>query len=169
VFNLGRSGWQSGELIEGQLSQAVAANPHIALVWIGANDLWYNNWPDNEADDLANYTANIDTILRTFRNAGARTWIAILDDWVKRPFPHTEAAGPLTQEDLDRLTRRVLDYNRVITQKAQEYGASLVDFYDTPIFQNPATLNEDGIHANAAGHTAVAQVWFEALRPAIAP
>jgi hypothetical protein len=47
IANVGHSGWSSTDLVNGQngepseLTQAIAANPSVALVWIGSNDLWY--------------------------------------------------------------------------------------------------------------------------------
>ena len=98
MYNYGHSGWDSSDLINGlngeasQLNQAVAAHPNIALVWIGSNDLWYlyEYGPEPmttaaEQDDLRNYTANIDTILRQLTSHGITVFIALLDDQSKRP------------------------------------------------------------------------------------
>jgi lysophospholipase L1-like esterase len=168
VINLGRSGWDSGQLVAEQLPDAIAAHPLIALVWIGSNDLWYNNEPDQEEWDRGNYTANIDTILRTLTGAGARVYIALLDDQSKRPTASDPERG-YTEADRAQMSRRVHTYNDIIAAKASKYGATTVDFYNTTIFTDPATLNEDGNHPNSHGYDIIARIWFEAIEPYLAP
>ena len=168
VINLGKSGWTSQQLIAEQLPAAQAARPQIALVWIGSNDLWYGNGTDEEASDLANYTANITTILRTLRTGGAQVYIALLDDQSKRPIARNpDAVGPFNADDLARMSRRVQAYNAVITAQAAAFGATTVDFYHTTIFTDPATLADDGNHPNATGYDQIAARWAAAVRPAL--
>jgi lysophospholipase L1-like esterase len=166
VQNFGHSGWASIDLINGlegqpsQLEQAEAADADLALVWIGSNDLWYlyeygpeQMTVENEQLDLQTYEANLDTILSRLSQAGAQIFIALLDDQSKRP---VVADPPNPAEPA---------YNEIIRRKAAEYGALTVDFYNTDIFTNPATLYDDGNHPNVAGYEQIAQIWFAALEP----
>jgi lysophospholipase L1-like esterase len=183
IQNLGRSGWSSTDLINGvngnpsQLTQAVAAHPDVALVWIGSNDLWnlYEYGPepmtsDAEQSDLADYSAAIDTILSQLTGGGARVFIAMLDDQSKRPMvaspnPTEPALPATTTADLALMSDHIKAYNDIIRNGAAKFGAVTVDFSSTSIFTTPATLCSDGNHPNAAGYDLVAQIWFEALRP----
>ncbi len=164
ILNLGLSGWSSQQMVEGQLPPALQANPQIALVWIGSNDLWYNNGPDQEDSDLTTYTNNIDTTLRSLTGVGARVYIALLDDQSLRPYATNPNGAGYSPEDLAHMSHLALAFNDVIRAKAAEYGATTVDFYNTTIFTDPSTLAEDGIHPNPSGYDLVAQIWFEAIR-----
>jgi lysophospholipase L1-like esterase len=184
ALNLGKSGWSSIDLINGlngepsQLEQALAANPQIATVWIGSNDLWYlyEYGPDPitaeaEQSDLQTYETNIDTILSRLTGAGAKVFIALLDDQSKRPVvanppnPAEPAFSATSAEDIARMSAHVEAYNEIIRRKATQYGAQVVDFYNTDIFTNPATLYTDGNHPNTAGYEKITQIWFTALEP----
>ena len=183
ILNLGKSGWSTTDLINGvngnpsQLTQAVAAHPDVALVWIGSNDLWnlYEYGPepmtvDAEQVDLAAYSTGLDTILSRLTGSGATVFIALLDDQSKRPMvadpnPTEPALPATTTSDLARMSDHIKAYNDIIRNKAVRYGAVTVDFYATSIFTTPATLCSDGNHPNAAGYDRVAQIWLEALRP----
>ncbi len=186
VLNFGKSGWTSGDLINGingeasQLEPAIAATPNVALVWIGSNDLWYlyEYGPEpmdsaTEAQDLATYEANLDTILGRLKQAGAITFIALLDDQSRRPVvaappnPAEPAFTATTPEDIARMAAHVSAYNEIILRKAAEYGAIPVDFFNTDIFTNPATLYGDGNHPNTAGYELITQIWFGALEPTL--
>lgn len=162
VINLGRSGWNSQQLIDGQLPQAISENPNVACVWIGSNDLWYSN-DEDEGVAVSRFSSNIDTILRRLADARARVYIALLDDQSKRPVAlrDYDAAGRA------RMSRRVSLYNSEISRRAAQYGAATVDFFNTTIFTNPATLADDGNHPNSAGYDQIAEIWFNAIRPSL--
>ncbi len=165
VINLGKSGWDSAQMVEGQLPDALAAQPPIALVWIGSNDLWTNNGPEQEAADLARYTTNIDQTMRALTGSGARVYIALLDDQSQRPYATNPDGAGLSAEGVAYMAHLASAFNAAIRAKAAEYGAIPVDFANTTIFTDPATLAEDGLHPNAQGYDQIAQIWFEALRP----
>jgi len=182
VTNIGHSGWSSTDLIAGQngqpseLTQALAAKPNVALVWIGSNDLWnlYEYGPepmtpDAEQADLAAYQTNIDKIVHELSSQGAAVFIALLDDQSKRPVaasPNpTEPAFPATtRADLALMSAHVRAYNDIIRHIAAQYGAATVDFFNTTIFTDPATLYGDGNHPNDAGYDRIAQIWWTALK-----
>jgi lysophospholipase L1-like esterase len=183
LVNLGQSGWSSDALINGdqgiesQLTRAAAdvksavaqGSNVVALVWIGSNDLWYlyeygDGSDENDRLDAQRFSANMDTILSQLRGAGAQVIIALLDDQSKRPVAiQGEAFTATTPDELNRMSVQVVRYNKIITEKAAQYGALTVDFYLTDIFTNPATLYDDGNHPNSAGYDIVAQKWFAVL------
>ncbi|MCZ2127600.1 MAG: GDSL-type esterase/lipase family protein [Anaerolineales bacterium] len=186
LTNLGKSGWNSDALINGdqglpgQLPQAASelqsassqGKAALALVWIGSNDLWYLYeyggaiGDAQEADDAAHFAANMDAILSALRGAGAEVVVALLDDQSYRPVAlKGEAFTEITPNKLKRMSAHVQTYNQIIREKAEKYGALTVDFYSTDIFTNPATLYDDGNHPNSAGYDIIAQKWFDALAP----
>lgn len=184
LTNYGQSGWTSDALINGdqgiasQLDRAVAELENaagqgrvgIALIWIGSNDLWYlyeyggDINDEGDAHDLQRFTSNMDQILSRLRDTGAGVIVSLLDDQSKRPVAlKGEAFVSITPDELARMSVQVTRYNQVIVEKAAQYGALTVDFYNTDIFINPATLYDDGNHPNQAGYDIIAQKWFEQL------
>jgi len=184
ITNFGQSGWNSDALINGdqgvlgQLERTIAevqiANEQgrgsVVFMWIGSNDLWYlyeyggDVTDDAEALDIQHFSTNLDVILTSLRGSGAQVIIALLDDQSRRQVAlQGEAFTSITLDELNRMSVQVQRYNEVITKKADQYGALIVDFYSTDIFTNPATLYDDGNHPNQAGYDLIAQKWYEAL------
>ncbi len=184
--NLAQSGWTSDDLINTQLGPAVAAlraapgdAPRLALVWIGSNDLFglYNYvCPEDYGNDYARcepealqlFTRNVKIILVSLKATGARLYIALLDDQSKRPVMRNpqlrrDSYDKITADDVSRMSVQTGKYNAVIREVAASYGASTVDFFDTKIFEDPATLSEDGNHPNGPGYAVVAEIWHRAI------
>ena len=114
------------------------------------------------------FSNNIGTILASLKAAGARLYIAILDDQSKRPVmtdPALRSASfdKLTADDVPKMSAQTRKYNDVIRKAASAHGATTVDFFDTAVFENAATLSEDGNHPNGAGYTAIAKIWHRAI------
>jgi lysophospholipase L1-like esterase len=189
--NLAESGWTSDDLINTQLEPAVAAlsaapsdAPKLALVWVGSNDLFglYNYvCPEDYGNDYARcepealqlFTDNIKTILASLKATGARLFVALLDDQSKRPVMRNprlrrDSYDRITADDVSRMSVQTGKYNAVIRRLAGSYGATTVDFFDTKIFETPATLSEDGNHPNGAGYEAIAGIWYQAIAAAVA-
>ena len=186
MLNLGKSGWSSADLVNGvngepaTLPQALSARPNLALVWIGSNDLWYlyeygpePMTAEAEQQDLNNYAANLDTLLGPLTSSGAAVFIALLDDQSKRPVvanppnPSEPAFSAITPEDLARMSKHVIALNTIIAEKAARYGALTVDFYNTHIFTDPATLYSDGNHPNTTGYEKITAIWYSAIEPSL--
>jgi lysophospholipase L1-like esterase len=178
IANFGKSGWTSENLIKGhdgqpgQLKQALDAKPHLALVWIGSNDLWYlyeygnpsGTTPKDEQEDLQNYRKNIETIVSELKKSGAMVFIALLDDQSKRPVAlKGQAFTGITKGELDQMSKQVVAYNNAIKDVAAKQGALTVDFFNTKIFVDSATLYSDGNHPNEKGYDLIAGMWFKAM------
>ena len=184
LANLGQSGWTSNDLIKGkgvlssQLSQALGEvksaaaqrQATLVLVWIGGNDLWELYTGTNkvtaadETQDALRFSQNIDTILSKLEKAGAQIIIAKLDDQSKQPARTRGQTYPdISASELLQMSAQVQRYNEVIAARADEYGALTVDFSNTDIFTNPATLAGDGFHPNPAGYDLIAQAWYKSV------
>ncbi len=184
--NLGQSGWTSDDLINTQLQPAVAvlqATPpnqtRVALVWIGSNDLfglynwvcdndYKNNFAACERDGESNFRNNLQNIISTLKGAGAKVYIALLDDQSKRPvMSNSELRSSnfdsISADDVPRMSAQTAKYNGIIRQLATQHGAAIVDFLNTTLFEDSATLAEDGNHPNAAGYDAIAEKWHQSI------
>ena len=181
--NLGISGDTSDDLINKQLQPAVthlnaapSGNSKIALVWIGSNDLFglydwvcddqYSN--NCEDETFGYYSTNLNTILTDLTATGAQVFIALLDDQSKRPVMadpilRADSYPEISAEDVQRMSTQVTRYNDEIARLAAVHGASTVDFFNTTIFENAATLSEDGNHPNGDGYDSIALIWYQAL------
>ena len=188
MLNLGKSGWNSDALINGdqglpsQLTQAEAAlnnarsqgRQGVALVWIGSNDLWYlyeynNPAPADDVRDAAHFASNIDTIVRRLRATGAIVVLALLDDQSKRPVAadvtrRNAVFTGISAAEVLRMSAQVGRYNSAIAQTAAQQEAAIADFFATTIFTAPATLADDGNHPNAVGYDQISEIWFNAIQ-----
>ncbi len=188
--NFGQSGWNSDAMINGdqglsgQLPLAVDESKVIlsrgrgalVLLWIGSNDLWYlyeyggDVTSEQELQDAEHFASNMDLILVPLREAGAQVVVALLDDQSNRPVAlKGEAFTGITPAERTQMSAQVQRYNAIIQAKAQQYGALTVDFYNTSIFTDPATLSDDGNHPNQAGYDLIAEKWFEVIAPLLSP
>jgi lysophospholipase L1-like esterase len=198
VHNLGRSGWTSGDLVDGTswddppqpsqislalplLSAAVAKGEvAVATLWIGSNDLFgLHSWchaPDNagcEADDLAAYTANVTSAVTQLRATGAEVVVALLDDQSKRPVladpAFADSFPDIGAAERPLMSAQVSAYNAALTALAASEGATTVTFFGSAAFLDPALLASDGNHPSAAGYEAITSVWMEAVQPLVMP
>jgi lysophospholipase L1-like esterase len=186
VKNLGKSGWTTDDLINTQLEPAIdllssapAEHTKIAAVWIGSNDLFglYNYVCDEEyrndftvceREGLRIFTENIQRILSSLKGAGAKIYIALLDDQSKRPVmiereKRTSSFDKISMDDVARMSVQTGKYNQIIRQMAGRFGATTVDFSDAKLFTDPATLDSDGNHPNGKGYDLIADKWFQAF------
>lgn len=189
LTNLAQSGWTTDDLINTQLEPAVAAlraapggATRMALVWIGSNDLfglynyvcpvdYGNDYTRCEPEALQLFSDNIRKILASLKATGAQLYIALLDDQSKRPVMtnpqlRRDSYDQITAADVPRMSVQTGKYNAVIRKLAASHGATAVDFFDTKIFETPATLSEDGNHPNAAGYEVIAGIWYQAISAA---
>ena len=188
LLQFGISGDTTTDLINKQLTPAVAAlnaapsaNRKIALVWIGSNDFFgfYNYtiteaWCSGmglEARENSEFGASADnasTILAALQATGAALYIALLDDQSKRPVitePALRAATfpNISDEYAARMATHLSAYNSRVQAHADTYGAQTVDFFNTTIFEAPATLSDDGNHPSGAGYDAITDIWHNAV------
>jgi len=190
--NVGISGDTSDDLINKQLESAVnllnaapAGNLKIALVWIGSNDLfglynyvcdeeYGNDYPACEGATFGYYSDNITNILTSLKATGSQIYIALLDDQSRRPVMtdpvlRIDSFPLITDVDVSRMSTQVSIYNDEIARLSSANGATTVDFFNTTIFENWATLSDDGNHPNGVGYDAIATIWYQAITGASTP
>ena len=188
----GYSGHTTTDLINLQLTPAVAAlnaapatHLKIALVWIGSNDLFgfyeYTSQQDwcmgtvaCEEAEMGQAADNVNTILSTLKATGATLYIALLDDQSQRPVitdPVLRASAfpNITDEYAARMSTQLGVYNNRVKTHAATHGAQTVDFFNTTLFENWATLSPDGNHPNGAGYDAITTIWYNAINGAAPP
>lgn len=192
LTNLGHSGWDSTQLVEGQegaperpqladaleaVDDATAAGRQpLVLLLIGSNDLWYlyGNEADTtsgeEQENLDHYRANLDRVVGDLRDAGATVVLAINDDQTRRPVARDpairrDAFPDITDDEVARMSAQARRYADVVRDVAADRGALVVDFLEAPFFADPAMLADDGNHPNAAGYDEMAAIWLSALAP----
>lgn len=184
VVNFAQSGWTSDDLLHGdgelsgQLVRAVdevqsAASQRraaVVLVWVGGNDLWqlYTGTspvtPAEEEADALRFAGNMDAVIYELRASGAEVIIARLDDQAKRPAKtRSETYPDITADELIRMSAQTRRYNDIISEKAENYNALVVDFFPTDILIQPATLAANGFHPNSDGYDLIAQAWYKSL------
>jgi lysophospholipase L1-like esterase len=186
----GTSGHTTTDLINIQLTPAVDAlnavpgtHRKIALVWIGSNDLFgfydytlQQDWCETmgidacEEAEMGQAAENVNNILSTLKATGATLYVALLDDQSQRPVITDPALRAnsfpnITDEYAGRMSTQVGVYNNRVKTHAATHGAQPVDFFNSTIFENWATLSPDGNHPNGAGYDSITTIWFRAINP----
>ena len=179
VINLARSGWTSTDLLYGvngepnQIDRAVdtlrrASGAKIATVWIGANDLFYlyefgDPIPDEERVDRDRFIANLDETLQKLGETGAKLFVAQIGDPTTWGAPTGGLFYATTPDKWSRLSKQAAAYDAAIQLLAVKHNAVVVDVHTTRLFHTPALMDIDGIHPNARGYDALAELWLTAL------
>jgi len=168
---------------QAQLPQAVAkaraAAPGavLATVLIGSNDLWYvyQNGavePTPRAEEnamVAAYRANLERTLAELQAAGAVVVVGLPDDQSARPIAAdmgrlNQQLSAVTAEEVSKMSALSEVLDRTAAEVAAAHGAPTVDTND-PFWADPARMADDGIHPNAAGYTALAELWTGGVAP----
>jgi lysophospholipase L1-like esterase len=66
-------------------------------------------------------------------------------------------------DDVARMSTQTRKYNQIILQMSERFGAVIVDFSDSKLFIDSATLDSDGNHPNSKGYDAIAEIWYQAI------
>lgn len=186
LSNRAISGDTTQDLINKQLANAVSdlnaapsGNLKIAIIWIGSNDLfglyagdvcteYYTDLATCEQTEMGYSYASVNTILNDIKTTGAAIYISLLDDQSKRPVIkdtslRNDTFPGITDDEVPRMSVQINKYNNQVKTYAGTHGAATVDFFNTTIFENSATLSDDGNHPNGAGYDAIAQIWYQSI------
>ena len=167
-----------------ELPQAVAAaraaapGAVLATVLIGSNDLWYvyqngavDPTPRAEEDAMvATYRANLERTLTELQAAGA----VVVVGPARRPVraPHRRRHGTAQPAAVRRHRRgggEDVDAGRGAgPHRRRRSRPRTVRARWTPTTRSGPTrrrMAEDGIHPNAAGYTALAELWMDGVAP----
>ena len=182
LVNLGQSGWDSAQMVEGQLPDAVTAvgeaeGAALATVLIGSNDLWYvyanspgdDTTTDDEDTALELYRANLDSAVTALQDAGAVIVVGLPDDQSLRPiaadiellrgyFPE------FTEDEVGRMSALAQRFAATAEEVATQHGAPTV-VTDDPFWTDASTMADDGGHPNGAGYEVLAQLFLTAIAP----
>ena len=167
VYNFGRGGHTSGDLIKHQLSKALAVKPTLAIVMVGTNDV--NNY--RKLAPIEEYEKNLRKITADLEKSGARVILITpppcIDAMLLKRTPQGKIGNP---------SENVLKVCNVVRKVAAEKGYALVEFYDivnkkAPLesfesfLRNTAnSSSEDGVHPTREGYAALSKALFEVIK-----
>jgi lysophospholipase L1-like esterase len=143
--NLGVRGRVTRQVREQQLAQALAMRPDLATVFTGTNDLLSLRF------DVPAIANDMEVMQRTLIVGGATVLTFTLPDLS----PVMPLARPVSP--------RIRAMNEALRRVAASTGAILIDFAVIPVATDSRLWSADHIHANAWGHTLIAEALAEAI------
>jgi lysophospholipase L1-like esterase len=143
--NLAVRGHRIGDVLAGQLPQALSMRPDLVTVCIGMNDV---TRPGRSFDRAL---TDLDRIYAQLADSGATV--------VTTTFPDITQILPVGR----LLRKRVVHINAAIAGAADRYGFRLVDLHSAPSMREPQTWSPDRVHGSARGHGLFAAAAAEAL------
>jgi len=143
--NLAVRGRTTRQVLDEQLSPALALRPDLALVVAGTNDLLRLHF-DAEA-----VGRDMERMQQALIGQGATV--------VSFTLPDIGPVMPLARP----LRPRVHRLARVLAEASARTGAILVDFTAHPFASDPRLWSEDRLHANSLGHARIADALAHAL------
>lgn len=160
--SLARSGATAAQAGSDQLPLALRLDPDVVTVWLNLDDLAAGV----TADD---YETALSALVRSLRQGGvARVLVANVPPIDLLPgYPPGLAAAVSLPESIDA-------YNAAIDRVVRAEGAELVDLHAAGL-QAAADgvaadqVAEDGLHPNAKGHAAIAEVFAQVIAAAPVP
>lgn len=143
--NLAVRGLTTRQVRTRQLDAALALRPDLATLFCGTNDVTGLRF------DAAAVSADIAHMQRALVAGGATVLSFTLPDLTPL-MPAARLIAP-----------RIAALNAALAESSRASGAILVDFAAHPVATDLRLWSEDRIHANAAGHTRIAEALAQAL------
>ena len=143
--NFGVRGLTTSQILDQQVEPAVAMQPDLVTVFSGTNDVIGRRF------DARATAHDMEHIQRTFIDIGATVLTFTL--------PDLTPIMPIARWIAPRI--RIL--NEAMRASTSRTGATLVDFALYPVATDPRMWHEDRLHANALGHTRIADALAFAL------
>lgn len=143
--NLGVRGRRTRQILEQQLPPALAMRPDLVTMFSGTNDVVKRGF------DLEQVAGDIELMHREVIDSGATLLTFTLPDLTP-----VMPMGRLVADKLHAL-------NEALREIAAQSGALLVDFAAFPLASDPRLWSDDRLHANADGHSRIAEALAHAL------
>ncbi len=143
--NLAVRGRKSRDVRKEQLAPALAMHPDLVTVFSGVNDVVRRHC------DVPRVAADLETMLRAFRDTGATV--------VTLTMPDLGEVVPLARLMRDRL----LALNDRVRALCDQTGALCADLAGSPVTADMRLWHGDRLHANSEGHRRIAAALAEIL------
>lgn len=147
-LNSGRIGAHVAEVREGQLNQALAFGPDLAVVAAGANDAFRRSFAASAVQ------AELERIVGALTNAGALVITFSCFDLGRTSFASPERRAGLSE--------RLSELGQLTEQVSRRHDGIHVDFLRHPALDDDL-LSADRLHINRRGHAIVATEVIRAL------
>jgi lysophospholipase L1-like esterase len=141
--NLAVRGHRSRDAIRRQLPAALALQPDLVTVFIGANDVLLT-----VRFDRGRFADELDRLVAPLARPGVTVVLSTLPDLTAR--------APLLPPVRGQVRRRVETVNEVIRDAADRYDTLLLDAWFDPRTRRHAFWSFDRIHPSAEGHRLIA-------------
>jgi len=155
LIDAGIPGITTHEALSLELPIALDAHPGLVTIWLGVNDIV-------DTVPISNYTQDLDTLLGSLRTAMPNALIAIanIPDLTLLPF--------FGNDDPRKLTPVIQEYNRAISNAAQQYHAILVNLsqQNYNLQAHPEYISDDGLHPDVIGYQQLAKLFYTAIQAA---
>jgi acyl-CoA thioesterase I len=153
LTNLCVSGATTSDVLRGQLSGAVEADPHLVTLGIGINDIGHGI-------SLEQFSKNYEEILSRLKSD---TKAAI----VVTNLPDISSAPRIPQSLREEYHRQIVTFNQKLLEIATRHQVSVFDVYSVTHAQlasHPEFFSADGFHPSDEGY----EFWAEEMWPIIA-
>jgi acyl-CoA thioesterase-1 len=136
-----------------QLTLRLGAEPDLATVWVGANDIIHGV-------DPAVFEQQLDHLLHDLNETNAFIAIADIPDLTQLPRFREDPSPSVTSGRIDA-------FNDAIHEQATEHHAVLVRLSDEQV-EDRFVSDIDGFHPNDLGHARIAELFLDAIEPSLA-
>lgn len=154
LVNLGIPGAEIDRIADtARVVLRTGAEPGLVTVWTGANDIIAGRLVADFEPDLANLLARLRADTRAIVVIANIPDLTRLPRFIARPEP------AVTVE-------RVGAFNAAIARQAQRYRVPVADLFAQPV-ERALVSNADGFHPSNEGHARIAQLFLDAIQPAL--
>ena len=160
-YNLGISAITLDPALSAELPLALSDQPTLVTVWLAVNDLV-------GCVPLSAYVADLDSLLGQLQSrTPAHVFVADVPDLTLLPaFTHGVPGAGACVQGITATQARVLigQWNAAIRAAVTQYGAVLVDLYQSDLVAHPEYVSADGFHPSAAGYARLADLFWAQMQ-----
>lgn len=147
--NLGAGGARTADVLHRQLDAALALQPDLVTLIVGANDL------PGTATEI--FQREYSDLIGRLRMGGPELVLVANIPEMAQLLPEQYATYRFA------LRERVRQFNRIIADITAAHGVPLVDLYSSQAALDPRNLSSDGVHPNQRGYRELARVFVAAI------